>query len=44
MIFGNEVMFELDVYDKNLIIGIDLIFESDEENDEFENEDDVDIF
>lgn len=37
-------MFELDVYDDNLIIGIDLIFESDKENEEFENEDDIDIF
>lgn len=44
MIFGNEVMFELNVYDENLIIGIDLIFESDKENEEFENEDDIDIF
>lgn len=44
MIFGNEVMFELDVYDDNLIIGIDLIFESDKEKEEFENEDDIDIF
>lgn len=37
-------MFELNVYDENLIIGIDLIFESDKENEEFENEDDIDIF
>lgn len=44
VIFGNEVMFELDVYDEKLIIWIDLIFESDKVNEEFENEDDIDIF